>query len=292
VRIGFGFGGLGPGLLVLGLLALALAPVAAHAMNGDRLDRSQLIPTFSENFSSLDIYDADKNPHGRWKTSYDFGWPADSSSRSLPGEYEVYSDKAYDHVDPFQMRRGGMVIAAEKNTAASDVKTGGKAYTSGLLTTSASFSQLYGYFEMDASLPAIPGAWPAFWLNAPIDPKITAVQHNGEIDVMEFLGNDPSKIYCSLHWPDGKGGYPFTTDPVPVQAVTSRHLYGVLWTHGEVVWYIDNIEVDRRRNPGLDKPMIMLVNLAIGGWNKNVPNPALPPMHMIIYHVRAWRFAR
>jgi beta-glucanase (GH16 family) len=276
-------------LVGLAVLALALAPLRAEAMNGDRLDRSQLIPTFSENFASLDLYDADKNPHGRWKTSYDFGWPTNPSSRTLDGEYEVYSDQAYDNVDPFQIRKGALAITAQKNNATSDARTGGKAYTSGLLTTSASFTQLYGYFEMEAALPAVPGAWPAFWLNAPFDPKVTTAQHNGEIDVMEFLGNDPSKIYCSLHWPDSHGGYPFSTDAVKVSDVTRPHTYGVLWTASRIIWYVDDVEVDRRSNPGLNTPMMMLVNLAVGGWNHNAPAASLPSMQMLVYRVQAFR---
>jgi len=276
-------------ILALAAIALALVPASGLAMTGDRLDRSRLVSTFSERFTALDLYDAAKNPRGRWKTSYDFGWPANASSRTLDGEYEVYSDKAYNGVDPFRLLKTGLAIIAAKDAAPSDPRNGGKAYTSGLLTTSASFSQRYGYFEMQASLPAVPGAWPAFWLNAPFDPKVTTAQHNGEIDVMEFLGGDPSRIYCSLHWPDGRGGYPFSTDQVLVSDETRPHAYGVLWTADAIVWYVDGVEVNRRPNPGLHTPMIMLLNLAAGGWNNNVPPPSAPSMRMLVYRVDAYR---
>jgi len=274
---------------ILAVLAvLALAPLAARAATGDRLDRSRLVQTFSESFSRLDLYDLQTKPHARWKSSYDFGAPQTPSSRTLPAEFEIYSDRGYNGVDPFEVKEGALTITAQKNNARNDTRSGGKPYTSGILTTSHSFSQVYGYFEMQASLPAVPGAWPAFWLAAPIDPTILKPQLPGEIDVMELLGNNPSIVFCSTHWSDADGVKRFTTDAVKVGDVTHPHLYGVLWTHDAIVWYVDNVEVDRKPNPGLDRPMFILVNLAVGGWNNNVPDPSSPTMRMRVYHVQAF----
>lgn len=54
-------------------------------------------------------------------------------------------------------------------TAAPAAKTGavlpkGLTYSSGLLTTQASFAQLYVYFGIRAELPSGAGFWPTFWL--------------------------------------------------------------------------------------------------------------------------------
>jgi beta-glucanase (GH16 family) len=44
------------------------------------------------------------------------------------------------------------------------------------------------------------------------------------------------------------------------------HTYGVLWTKDTLVWYFDNTEVARTATPSdMNKPMYMLVNLAVGG---------------------------
>ena len=266
-----------------------MVPGPAWAATGDRLKRSRLVQTFADDFSPLDIYDPVTNPKGRWKTNYDFGWQLGASSRTLNGEQEVYVSSQYDGVNPFGYGERALIIKAARNKDLNDPKTAGKPYTSGILTTSTSFSQLYGYFEMRAQLPVVPGAWPAFWLVTPLNPAITAPQYGDEIDVMEFLGQDSHTIYCSLHWPLATGGVHSKTFPVPISRPDEMHSYGVLWTPDSIVWYVDDIEVSRHPNPKMNQPMYMILNLAVGGWNNNLPPESLPAMAERVSHVRAYK---
>ena len=73
-------------------------------------------------------------------------------------------------------------------------------YTSGWIDTKNHFSQMYGRFSANCSLPphAATGIWPAFWLLPQSD---QCWPTGGEIDVFEFLGGSfPDATWGSYHW--------------------------------------------------------------------------------------------
>ena len=72
-----------------------------------------------------------------------------------------------------------------------------------MISTDECFAQRYGYFEMRAQLPAGRGLWPAFWLVGKTQ------QYHVEIDIMEALGHERSRIYQTVHIsaPRGGGGH-------------------------------------------------------------------------------------
>jgi beta-glucanase (GH16 family) len=263
-----------------------------HAATGDRLDRSGLIATFSENFRQpLSLYDRGTGT-GRWKTNFDFGWQEGSSSRVLNDEMQVYSDTNYNGVNPFLVRDGALTITARRNPLPSDPRSASRPYTSGLITTSPSFRQLYGFFEARLSLPRGAGLWPAFWLTVPPDPAVTTPQRPGEIDVMEMLGRNPHTIYCSAHWPNDASGTQESSKTFEVALGDTQRPrdYGVLWTRDSLVWFVDDEEVARLANPGLHRSMVILANLAVGGQWGGVPNEVTVfPAQMVIEYVRAYR---
>ena len=134
-------------------------------------------------------------------------------------------------------------------------------FTEGLITTAKSFRHRYGYWEARVKLPveAGPGLWPAFWLLGP----------GGwppEIDVLEFRGGEPA-LQVHLHWSE-QGEHRSSGCSVPVPDAAARfHDYGVLWTAEGLTWYLDRAPVawiSAKR--GLDRPMYLIANLAIGGW--------------------------
>lgn len=281
--------------LLLALLGgLLLRQATSRAATGDQLDRSRLILTFSETFrDGVSQYNSTTG-RGRWKTSYDFGDPTGPSSHTLPGELQIYSDVTYNGVEPFEQSNGKLSIVAAKTLHIDDHRNGGKPYTSGLLTTAPSFHQAYGYFEIRTRLPQGAGLWPAFWLAAPLDPAVTTPQFPGEIDVMEMLGKDPDVIYCSAHWPANRSAtrQAFRTLKVSLDGTAPSRTYGVLWTSKALVWFVDDKEVARMRNPGLHKPMAVLIDLAVGGSWGGPPDQATRfPARMSIDYVRAYRIA-
>jgi Glycosyl hydrolases family 16 len=176
---------------------------------------------------------------------------------------------------PFSLANGILDIAATPVSSAA-----GLPYTSGEITTQRSFAQTYGYFEMRAELPAGQGMWPAFWL-LPADGSWPP-----ELDVMEMLGNDPTMIYTTTH-----SQVASTAALADRVADTSAgfHSYGVDWEPDRVTFYFDGNAISSLATPAdMNKPMYMLVNLAVGGVG-SWPGAALGESgHLLVDYVRAY----
>jgi hypothetical protein len=278
------------------LLGLAAAPAAVQA---DRPadpplraapDGRPLAPTFVEDFSGFRTLCGGGR---RWRTTFGDGSDPSIHRRSLPsnGELEVYVDPCFKgtggaplRLDPFAVRRGALDIIADRAPPRLADQLDGYRYTSGLITTQPSFAQTYGYFEMSARLPRGKGLWPAFWL-LPADQSWPP-----EIDVMESIG-DPGKIYQTAHSTLGAPPgleVPVTGDP------DGFHVYAVEWDPQFITWYLDGRRTNRVPTPkDMNKPMYMLVNLAVGGHWPGAPDAATAfPARLTVRWVRAYRFAQ
>jgi beta-glucanase (GH16 family) len=276
------------------LAAIVMLPHAntGNAAAGDLLDRSRLVMTFSEDFHAPMSFFDPTTGRGRWKTNYDFGQQSSISSRTLGSELEIYSDPAFNGINPFEQKDDHLIITAAKHQELDGSNQTNKPYTSGIITTSRSFLQTYGYFEMRGTLPQGIGLWPAFWLAAPLNPTITAPQFPGEIDVMEALGKHPNTIYCSAHWPVNAQAsrQSSRTSTVRVSGGALARSYGVLWTKDALRWFVDDREVTQMANPGLHSAMAILVDLAVGGtWGGPPDSTTRFPAMMTIDYIRAYR---
>lgn len=239
------------------------------------LDRGGLVPSFADEFDQLSL-DLEDGAPGRWRTNFGYGGPTSVHSRTLVnnGELEVYVDPKFAgtgstslNLNPFRMGNGKLDIVAEPLDEKARSVAWGRSYASGLLTTKASFSQQYGLFEIRAKVPRGKGLWPAFWL----------LPANGawppELDVLEILGDNPSKVYMSWHSNAG-GKHSFETKPIDIpDAAADFHTYSVEWTKDTINWFFDDIEVASAPTPqDLHQPMYMLINLAVGGGWPGAPN--------------------
>lgn len=237
------------------------------------INPSALKLSFDEEFNSLNF----ASSGGSWKTTFGYGGIA---NRTLPsnGEKQLYVDPAFTGtgatplgLNPFSINDGILGITASKVSADLVDDLSGYQYASGLLTTKGTFSQLYGYFEVSAKMPAGEGLWPAFWL-LPADGSWPP-----ELDVFEQLGRDPNTIYMSdISKATGKSTYAHSI--IEVDSATSAfHTYGVRWDKDYLTYYIDQVEVGKRPTPAdMNKPMYMLLNLAVGGSWAGDPDPSKP----------------
>ncbi len=253
-------------------------------------------PTFDDEFNSLSLYNPSTGS-GVWKTNFMSGNQSganDYTSRNLPtgGELQIYVDPNYAGtgstalgLNPFSISSGVLTITAAATPTADLSALSGFKYTSGLLTTEKSFSQLYGYFEIKAELPSGQGLWPDFWL-LPTDGSWPP-----ELDVVEQTGS--TTVYQTAHSVDSTGTAIQTafTSYVPT-ATTGFHTYGVLWTATTLSWYVDGVEVSSTATPAdMNKPMYMLVDLAVGGNFPGSPASNFTSAQMEVDYVRAYSLA-
>jgi beta-glucanase (GH16 family) len=222
--------------------------------------------TFSSNFSGF----ANGGSGGTmWRTTLPHGLRTIAGT----GELEYYSDPSVG-VDPFSVIDGSLDITA---TAGSSEP--GTSYTSGVISTASSFSQLYGYFQMTATLPAGTGYWPAFWL----------LPSNGsgtdELDVMEEYGSNPTQYTASIHSP--AAGLSSATIATP-DLTSGPNTYGMYWTPQSISYYFNGQLVAVAPTPrDMNTPMYMIANLAVAS---NVSPTTSFPGTMQISSIQAYAY--
>lgn len=265
--------------------SLVFADTTAAELNAGQfelsLDRSALTQTFGDNFNSLRLMGG---TDGVWEAKYWWA-PEKGATLSGNGELQWYVNPRYAPTsasNPFTISNGVLTITAEKTPDAISAQVEGYDYTSGMLTTHASFSQTYGYFEIRADMPEDQGVWPAFWL-LPEDGSWPP-----ELDVVEMRGQDPNTVHVTVH-SNETGQQTSVSSAVSVSGTAGFHTYGVLWQEDEIVWYIDDVAVARADTPSdMHEPMYMLVNLAVGGI-AGAPADGLPDgSEMKIDYIRAY----
>ncbi len=196
---------------------------------------------------------------------------------------------------------GNLIITTTKiNTATTDLLCyyGPCQYTSARLLTwhKAEFS--YGRIESRIQVPYGSGIWPAFWaLGTNIDQVDWPMC--GEIDIMEFVGRQPTRIFGTLHGPgySGGNGYGNIYDFAPANVYTSYHTFAVEWTPAEIHWYVDGINYHNATPANVapnqwvyDHPFFLLLNTAIGGnFGGAVGADATFPQKTTIDYVRVYQ---
>jgi beta-glucanase (GH16 family) len=173
----------------------------------------------------------------------------------------------------------------------------GGSFTSARIKTQGKFEQAYGRFEARIKLPWGPGIWPAFWmLGADIDTN--PWPQCGEIDIMEYRGQQPNLIHGSVHGPGYSGGaaitksFGFTNDRFDLE----YHIFAVEWGEDFIAYYVDDIlyqEINPEDVTGewvYDHPFFIILNVAVGGSYVGFPTPDTPfPQTMYVDWVRVYR---
>ena len=245
--------------------------------------------TFHDEFTGpLSLWDAQSNPTGTWRP--DFGYQGEqglgSYTLSSNNEQEIYVSPYFRghagdfSVNPFVSNADGTLSIVAQ--ASSNPEIFGYQYTSGMISTQATFAQTYGYFEMRAELPHVAGGWPAFWL-LPADGSWPP-----ELDVMETLTSDPHADWTTEH--SGLNGAHASSGQAAFVPDTADgyHTYSVLWTATDLNWYVDGVEIFHAATPAdMNKPMYMIANLALGGWGGAIDAAGLPA-EMKIDYIRAY----
>ena len=258
------------------------------------LDETQEVVTFT-NLIWEDNFDVDGAPD-RAKWTYDLG---DGTSEGLPSgwgnnELQYYTD------DPSNVRveNGLLVITAKEESV------GGKNYTSARIKTEGLFQQQYGRFEARIRVPYGKGYWPAFWMLGDDNNGVDIWPEIGEIDIMEYLGDEPTNMFGTIHGPGYSGGESiskgFTLENDRFD--TGFHVFGIEWGPNYINFYVDDKlynqltpeDVNEETNGAGrwvfdDREMYMILNLAVGGNLPGAPNVDTQfPQSLYVDYVRVY----
>lgn len=166
-------------------------------------------------------------------------------------------------------------------------------YTSASINTKDKFTFTYGRLEVRAKLPAGGGMWPAIWLLG-ADHSHGGWPDAGEIDVMEFIGNEPSHIYGTIHYAKADGaGHTSSGSKISVPDLHSDyHVYALEWNDQQMELFFDDSLYHRfnisAANQGdfnpFRQPFYILLNLAMGGaWPGPIDHKILPQQFLVDY---------
>jgi beta-glucanase (GH16 family) len=174
----------------------------------------------------------------------------------------------------------------------------GSAYTSGRIKTQGKFARARGRFEARIRLPVGQGVWPAFWL---LGNNFESVgwPECGEIDIMEYRGQEPNIVHGSLHGPGYSGGGAITSRFVLPGAGFDKgfHTFAIEWGEEGISWFVDGLVYQRRTPSDLpsggrwvfDRPFFIILNVAVGGNYVGAPDASTQfPQTMLVDWVRVY----
>ena len=234
----------------------------------------------------------------------EFTGPAGSLPLSTHWTFDVGTDWGnaqleYDTARPVNVSldgEGHLAITARREDYL------GSQYTSGRITTRGLFSQTTGRFEARIRMPTGRGLWPAFWLLG-ADYATTGWPGCGEIDVMEYRGQEPRVVHGSLHGPGYSGGNARTrsyTLPGGGRFDTGYHVFAIEWRANQITWMVDNVPYQVLTPASLpagtrwvfDHPFFIILNLAVGGNYVGPPDASTVfPQTLLVDYVRVYQVA-
>ncbi|WP_188649905.1 glycoside hydrolase family 16 protein [Yeosuana aromativorans] len=202
-------------------------------------------------------------------------------------ELQYYTDRP----ENIKVENGMLKITAQKESFM------GSQYTSARILTKGLFDQKYGRFEARIKLPWGQGIWPAFWLLGANSDEVSWPQC-GEIDIMEYRGQEPTTVQGTVHGPGYSGGqsifksYSLQNDRFD----TDFHVFGIEWGENYINFYVDDVLYNQITPEDVtgewvyDHPFYIILNVAVGGGFVGSPNSETSfPQTMLVDYVRVYK---
>jgi len=220
------------------------------------------------------------------KWSYDVGGSGWGNN-----ELQYYTENRTENA---RVENGTLIIEARKESF------GGMNYTSARLVTRNKGDWKYARIEVRAKVAGGRGTWPAIWM-LPTYWEYGSWPASGEIDIMEYVGYDPTKIHGTVHtqaFNHSIGTQVGTSYPLS-DAETNFHVYTLDWSETKIDLYVDenkyftfNSSSEWEKWP-FNKTFHLLLNVAIGGnWGgAQGVDDNIFPTRMVVDYVRVYQDA-
>lgn len=211
----------------------------------------------------------------------------------LPGwgnqEQQYYTDRP----ENIKVEGGMLHITARRESF------NGSNFTSAKILTRGLFETTFGRFEASIKLPFGQGIWPAFWLLGNDSNGTVIWPQIGEIDIMEYRGQQPTIIHGSIHGPGYAAGNA-VTDSYQLNNArfdTKFHVFAIEWGPDYIDFYVDDVlyntitpaDVGSNQWVFNDNTFYIILNVAVGGTFVGPPNDGTPfPQTMLVDYVRVY----
>ena len=195
----------------------------------------------------------------------------DGSAFDLPGWGN--NEEQYYRASQSTVKDGLLSIRATRDGAANQKCYYGPCnWLSSKFVTKGKLGFQYGRIEARIKSSTGQGVWPAFWLlGSNIDTR--SWPGCGEIDIMELKGQEPSRVWGTIHGPNGSIG---DVGQLDSEGIAGWHTYAIDWTPTAISWFIDGkrfkkvtkVEYVGSQDPRVwvfDHEFYLIVNLAMGG---------------------------
>jgi len=197
----------------------------------------------------------------------------------------------YTNGNNVYLQSGKLIIEAREESL------GGKNYTSTRMTTKGKKFFKYGRIDIRAKLPVGQGVWPALWM-FPEENKFGGWPSSGEIDMMEMLGHEPSKLYSTVHYgvlPNNRNISRSTNSATPLN--NEFHVYSMIWENNKMQFLLDNVVYNTIVLADLtgytypfNESFFFIFNVAVGGnWPGSPTVNTYFPQWMAVDYVRVFQ---
>ena len=174
----------------------------------------------------------------------------------------------------------------------------GNQYTSARMITKNKKVFKYGRVDIRAKLPKTKGIWPALWM---LGNNIDAVNWPacGEIDILELLGQEPSKMYTTLHYGSSfatHGSYGTNYTLTEETFDEKFHVFSLEWEEDSIKMFLDDNEVFFCSRSVVGEPypfnsdFFFIFNIAVGGnWPGAPDGSTVFPQRMAVDYIRVFQ---
>lgn len=269
------------------ILMLAIAIIACYSCEKSDVDPNKIQVPAGYTLVWNDEFNGGSIDPAKW--TYETG---DGTDYGLPSgwgnnELQIYTTSEENSSVGLDGDVSALIITARK--------VGENSYTSAKLTTKGLFSMRFGRIDVKAKLPQGKGIWPAIWM---LGDNIDIVKWPGcgEIDIMELLGNNPSKIYGTVHYVESenqKGENQGEFELTGTNFSEAYHIFTLVWTPESLSFEVDGVKyhevaIEEDMKEFL-RSFYLIFNVAVGGYWPGYPDATTTfPQSMYIDYVRVF----